>query len=209
MADLATAPPIYTLEEKEYPSPYYPIRTDYKSFHSHRTPIVIDNGSYQCRAGWASEDKPSLIFDNVVSKYKDRKTNKTMIAVGMDTYADPAGRSNARSPFDSNVVSDLDRMETILDYIFITLGIKDSRIDHSIVITEPVCNPQHSRRQMSELLFESYGIPSVTYGIDSLFSYHANGGSQDEGGIVISAGHTATHVIPTLHGKGLLERTKR
>ncbi|KAI9027581.1 putative chromatin remodeling complex subunit [Phycomyces nitens] len=218
MADLTTAPPIYTLEEKEYPSPYYPIRTDYKTFHSHHTPIVIDNdglnielflGSYQCRAGWASEEKPSLIFDNVVSKYKDRKTNKTMLAVGMDTYADPAGRSNARSPFDANVVSDFDRMETILDYIFITLGIKDSRIDHPIVITEPVCNPQHSRKQMSELLFESYGIPSVTYGIDSLFSYHANGGGQDEGGIVISAGHTATHVIPTLHGKGLLERTKR
>ncbi|KAI7871446.1 hypothetical protein BDF14DRAFT_1760896 [Spinellus fusiger] len=209
MANPLPTPVIYTLEEKEYPSPHYPIRKDYKLFHSQHTPIVIDNGSYQCRAGWASEKEPALIFDNVVSKYKDRKTNKTMMVVGMDAYADPAGRSNARSPFDTNVVSDFDRMESILDYTFITLGIKDVNVDHPIVMTEPICVPQHSRKQMSELLFEGYGVSSVLYGIDALFSYHANGGTTDDGGIVISSGHTATHIVPTLHGKGLLERTKR
>lgn len=64
--------------------------------------------------------------------------------------------------------------------------------------------------EMNELLFECYGVPSVTFGIDSLFSFYANGGMrEDEGGIVISAGHNATHIIPTLHGKGLLQQTKR
>ena len=65
--------------------------------------------------------------------------------------------------------------------------------------------------EMEELLFECYDVPSVTFGIDSLFGFYANGGLRDEddGGIIISAGHNATHVIPTLHGKGLLERTKR
>ncbi|KAG0169111.1 Nuclear actin-protein involved in chromatin remodeling [Apophysomyces sp. BC1034] len=201
---------VYTLDEAEYEAPYYSIRNDYLSrFRDEHTPIVIDNGSYQCRAGWATEDKPSLIFDNIVSRYKDRKANVNILSVGMDVYADPAGRSNARSPFDSNVVCDFDRMESILDYIFITLGINTSTINHPIIMTEPVCVPHHSRKQMSELLFECYGAPSVTYGIDSLFSFYANGGSADEGGITISAGHTATHIIPTLHGKGLLERTKR
>ena len=64
---------------------------------------------------------------------------------------------------------------------------------------------------MDELLFECYNVPSVTFGIDSLFSYYANGGLHDDdgSGVVISAGNTSTHIIPTLHGKGLLERTKR
>lgn len=61
---------------------------------------------------------------------------------------------------------------------------------------------------MSELLFECYDVPSVLYGIDALFSFYANGG-QDDSGVVLSAGHNATHIIPTLKGKGLLERTKR
>ena len=29
-------------------------------------PIVIDNGSSWCRAGWASDAAPRLIFDNLV-----------------------------------------------------------------------------------------------------------------------------------------------
>ncbi|KAI8143640.1 hypothetical protein BJV82DRAFT_668679 [Fennellomyces sp. T-0311] len=205
-------PSVYTLDEKEYDAPYYSIRPDYESsYMGSNTPIVIDNGSYQCRAGWATEKDPALIFDNVVSRYKDRKANVNMVSVGMDVYADPAGRSNARSPFDGNVVCDFDRMETILDYIFTTLGINTSSIEHPLIMTEAVCIPSYSRKQMDELLFECYNVPSVMFGIDSLFGFYANGGLRDEndGGIVISAGHNATHVIPTLHGKGLLERTKR
>lgn len=55
-----------------------------------------------------------VIFDSVVSRYKDRKANVNMLAVGMDAYADPAGRSNARSPFDGNVVCDFDRMVRLI-----------------------------------------------------------------------------------------------
>jgi actin-related protein len=62
---------------------------------------------------------------------------------------------------------------------------------------------------MTELLFEGYKVPSVAYGIDSLFSYHANGGSVDDGGIIISSGNATTHIIPTLGGKGVLSKTKR
>ncbi|KAI8391728.1 uncharacterized protein BYT42DRAFT_205879 [Radiomyces spectabilis] len=69
-----------------------------------------------------------------------------MLTVGMDAYADPAGRSNARSPFDSNIVSDFDRMETILDYIFLTMGIDGTSVDHPIVMTEAPCNPSYSRK---------------------------------------------------------------
>jgi actin-related protein 5 len=62
---------------------------------------------------------------------------------------------------------------------------------------------------MSELLFEGYGVPSVCYGIDALFSFHANNLSFDEGGIVASSGHTTTHVVPIIGGRGVLEHTKR
>ncbi|CAG8532542.1 16560_t:CDS:10 [Cetraspora pellucida] len=61
---------------------------------------------------------------------------------------------------------------------------------------------------MSELLFECYRVPSVCYGIDALFSFHCNELSFDEGGIVISSGHTTTHVIPVF-GRSVLGQTKR
>jgi actin-related protein 5 len=62
---------------------------------------------------------------------------------------------------------------------------------------------------MSELLFETYNAPSVSYGIDALFSYHQNVPSTNSTGLVISAGNHATHVIPVIEGRGILSQAKR
>jgi Actin len=59
---------------------------------------------------------------------------------------------------------------------------------------------------MSELIFEGYHAPSVTYSIDSLASFY-NTGRQD--GIVISSGTANTHVIPVINGRGILAHAKR
>lgn len=59
---------------------------------------------------------------------------------------------------------------------------------------------------MSELLFEAYLAPSVTYGIDSLFSYSYNKGTS---GLVISSSATATHLIPVSNGVGLVPLSTR
>ncbi|KAI4299559.1 hypothetical protein L6164_033004 [Bauhinia variegata] len=48
------------------------------------------------------------------------------------------------------------------------------RIDHPVLITECVCNPVQSRSKMGELLFETYGVPSVAFGVDAAFSYKDN-----------------------------------
>lgn len=59
---------------------------------------------------------------------------------------------------------------------------------------------------MSELLFEGYRAPSVSYSIDSLSSFYQSG-QQD--GLVISSSTVSTHVIPVLNGKGILGNAKR
>jgi actin-related protein 5 len=59
---------------------------------------------------------------------------------------------------------------------------------------------------MNEILFECYSVPSVAYGIDSLFSYRYNRGKD---GLVISSSHTSTHVVPVLHSKALLSNSIR
>lgn len=37
----------------------------------------------------------------------------------------------------------------------------EEQIDHPVLITECICNPVQSRSKMAELLFETYGVPSV------------------------------------------------
>ena len=59
---------------------------------------------------------------------------------------------------------------------------------------------------VTELIFEGYNAPSLTYGIDALFSFNYNGGNS---GLVVSSGNTTTHLIPVLDRKGLIPLTTR
>ncbi|KAL7274732.1 Actin-related protein 5 [Rhizina undulata] len=170
--------------------------------------IVIDNGSWQTRAGFSHDPTPRFKCPPLVARYRDRKVGRTYTICGSDVFADATSRAQAKSPFDSNVVSNFDTMETLLDYCFIKLGIDGNNggLGHPLVMTEAVCNPSYNRRMMTELIFEGYNAPALTYGIDSLFSYYYNGG---ENGLVISSGNSSTHVIPFINGRGLIPLTTR
>ncbi|XP_055625059.1 actin-related protein 5 [Toxorhynchites rutilus septentrionalis] len=177
-------------------------------------PIIIDNGSYQCRAGWASKNAPTITFKNVLAKpRKDRNKKDAEVAVptvqiGNDIANIEAVRFQLRTQFDRNVVTHFHIQEQILDYMFGKLGVNvEGCVPHPLLLSECVANPNHSRALMSELLFECYGIPGICYGIDSLFSYSLNSGMED--GLIISCGYHTTHVIPVLNGKMVEENVRR
>lgn len=145
----------------------------------------------------------------MLAKYKDRKYNKYCAFVGYDTYADATTRGQIRNAFETftSVPVNWDVMEGILDYTFIKLGVNnEGAVARPILITEPVGNLGYTRRMMNEMLFECYGAHSVTYGLDSLFSYRYNKGSS---GLIVSSGHAATHVIPVLNQKPQLQSCAR
>lgn len=59
---------------------------------------------------------------------------------------------------------------------------------------------------MTEIVFECYGAPSLTYGIDSLFSYRYNEGNT---GLVVSSSYSSTHVIPVYNQRPMLAQAIR
>ncbi|XP_059290668.1 actin-related protein 5-like [Lycium ferocissimum] len=176
-------------------------QTDYSSFNS-SCPIVIDNGASYFRLGWAGENDPRIIFRNIVQRPRHKTTGETVTVVGdhnpaLLKYFD-CTRSGPRSAFENNVVYQFELMEYILDFGFDRLGADQSQIDHPILITECACNPVQSRGKMAELLFESYGVPSVAFGVDAAFSYKYNQqlGICNDTGLAISSGFNTSHVIP-------------
>lgn len=145
----------------------------------------------------------------IMARYRDRKYNKACTFIGSDAYADATTRGQIRNAFElgTSIVTNWDVMEGVLDYIFIKLGVdNEGGIGRPVVMTESMANLGYSRRMMNEMMFECYSAPSVTYGIDSLFSYHQNKGTS---GLVISSSHTATHIIPILAGKPLSQSCAR
>ncbi|KAH8382852.1 hypothetical protein KR009_005587 [Drosophila setifemur] len=195
--------------------------------------LIIDNGSYECRVGWADAPQPELRFRNVLTKpRKDRKKESAAaqqgsnegasatggaeapaeIQVGNDITNIEAVRAHLKSPFERNVITNWNHQEQIFDYIFTKMGFEGQEsIKQPIILTEALANPSFCRQQMSELLFECYGIPAVTYGIDALYSWehYQQKRSKVSDALIISFGYSTTHVIPVLNGKLQLEHVRR
>lgn len=82
-------------------------------------------------------------------------------------------------------------------------------------MTEAMCNPNYSRALVSELIFECYHVPALSYCVDSLLSFHYNT-SQLNGcdaparsGLIIDSSHATTHLIPVFDQKWQVPLTKR
>lgn len=67
---------------------------------------------------------------------------------------------------------------------------------------------------MTELLFESYGIPLLCYGVNTLFAYNEmckqnKLNELPENSLIISLSYSSTHLIPRLNGKYMFDNSKR
>ncbi|XP_065831969.1 actin-related protein 5-like [Oscarella lobularis] len=188
------------------PDPFF---EDYDEYEGSEVPVVIDNGGYQCKAGWAGESQPKLIFRNVTAKSK-KKREFDASTVGSDIGNLETVRWALRSQFD-NVVTHFETQELVFDHVFSRSGIAtENFVDHPVVLTEPVCIPDYCRGMMSELLFECYGVPSVAYGIDALFGLHFNQKPPNSvDSLVVSCGYQTTHILPVLKGRLDASQCKR
>ncbi|KAK3686850.1 Actin-related protein 5 [Vermiconidia calcicola] len=177
---------------------------------SRDTAIVIDNGSSSVRAGWQTDDAPRLQFPPLMARYTDRKLNRKLNFIGSEIYFDGTARGQAKNVYEpgSNLVNNWDVQEGLLDYVFIKLGIdgRNQGVDRPVVMTEPLANLGYTRRVMNEVLFDLYNVPSVAYGVDSLFSYDYNGGNT---GLVVSSANMSTHLIPVVDRQPLVAQATR
>ena len=187
------------------PLPYH----SYDSRRGSRTPIVIDNGGQEMRAGWAGVREPLLVFRSVLAKTRRDKMKESELLVGSDITNIEAVRHALRSPFDKNVVTHLEAAEHLLDHTFSHLGLDTlEAVEHPVLVTEAPGQPNLSRHLYSQLLFELYSVPGVGYGVDSLFSLgHNLPGVRDA--LVVSLGHQTVHIIPVLDGQPVINKARR
>jgi len=188
-------------DEKVTPDPTY---VYHQSLKDNSVPLVIDNGTYQCRAGWANEKSPKMVLKNIMAKQKGKKgQSETETQIGNDITNVEVVKWVLRSQFDRNIVTLFDIQEQIFDHVFSHLGINsEGSINHPIVITEAPCTPNYTRQLMSELLFECYHVPQVSYGVDSLFSHYQNHSDPERANaMIVDCGYQSTHILTVLDGR--------
>ncbi|OQV12223.1 Actin-related protein 5 [Hypsibius exemplaris] len=193
---------LHVLEFRDEGATPLQIRPYTAALRSQKPVLVIDNGSWNCRAGWSTDPRPPFSFYNLLAKQKGKKGEQEPIIIGGDLGQIENLRWMLRSPFDTNVVVQFGYQEVLLDYVLANMGLgEETHLDMPVLMTEPLLNLAYSRKQMNELLFECYAFPHVAYGVDGAFSYFKNMNRGLPDGLVISVGNICTHLIPVLNNQ--------
>lgn len=132
--------------EKQYPNMYYEPKEKGDT-------IVIDNGTFQMKAGYIGD--LAMIVRNRVYK------NKEKISL------EPFPSSSLKSMFDGDVIVNFDVLEQTMDLVLSYL--KPSTLKNLIFTVTP---NTPTEQELLDFLFETYTFDKIQMGYDFIYVYH-------------------------------------
>lgn len=162
-------------------------------------PIVIDNGSGMCKAGFASEDAPRTVFPCLIGRA--RHIDVLAGVEQRDHYVGDAalimkGVLTIQYPIEHGIVTNWDDMEKIWHHTFYN----ELRIDpeeHPVMLTEAPMNPKANRERMTQMMFETFGVCGMYVSIQAVLSLYSAGRTT---GCIFDSGDGVSHVVPVYDG---------
>ncbi|KAK6463181.1 general RNA polymerase II transcription factor [Scheffersomyces coipomensis] len=157
--------------------------------------VVIDNGSYTTKAGFASEDLPSLVFN---SNYSIDPNNPESFVIG-DEEIDSQPENEIMTLLDNGIIYDFDHIVKNWEYVYNNVD-SHSSIDskeYPLVMTEQSWNTSKNKLATTQIVFENFEVPIFSLVKSPLSQLYRAGKST---GIVIDIGSSVASVTPILDG---------
>lgn len=173
-----------------------------------RTPIIIDLGSSEIKAGYKNEisSTPSILFPSYIGepKYdkilrslnKNKSQNKEQL-VGDD--CEPyLGVLKLRYPIKHGIFENEKDIPLIFNHIFSKLKLSPEKVaSHPLLIAEPILNPKSNREKITSILFEKYNIPALIFAYQPSLSFFSFAMSS---AIVLDSGEGVSQICSIYDG---------
>ncbi|CAD5164519.1 unnamed protein product [Musa acuminata subsp. malaccensis] len=185
--------------------------------------IVLDLGSYTCKAGYAGEDAPKAVFPSAVGsiyqagatdEVKHEKDSDSMydsenadkiktrkLYVGTQALGYRRDHMEVISPIKDGVVVDWDIVDNIWNHAFRERLLIDPK-EHPMLLAEPSFNTPQQREKAAELMFESYKVPALFLAKNAVLTSFASGRATS---LVVDSGGGST-TIAAVHDGYVLQK---
>jgi actin-related protein len=164
--------------------------------------LIVDNGSGYIKAGFSGEEGPRAVFPGIVGRPKNPGI---MVGAEQKDYfvgqqaEEKRGILILKYPIEHGVVEDWEDMEKIWDHTF-TNELRVVPSEHNVMLTEAPMNPKVNREKMTQIMFETFGVPGLYIAIQAVLSLYSAGKFT---GIVCDSGDGVTHFVPIFDGYAL------
>ncbi|KAK9100258.1 hypothetical protein Scep_023688 [Stephania cephalantha] len=186
--------------------------------------IVLDLGSYTCKAGYAGEDAPKAVFPSVVGaidqsgigNVKSEKESDSMLDpksviktfdsekskvnrklyVGSQALGYRRDHMEVISPIKDGIVADWDIVDSIWNHAFRERLLIDPQ-EHPMLLAEPSFNTPLQRERTAELMFEKYKVPALFLAKNAVLTSFASGRATS---LVVDSGGGSTTLAPVHDG---------
>eukprot|EP00761_Pharyngomonas_kirbyi_P014290 gb/GECH01014320.1/.p1 GENE.gb/GECH01014320.1/~~gb/GECH01014320.1/.p1 ORF type:complete len:382 (+),score=107.41 gb/GECH01014320.1/:1-1146(+) len=166
------------------------------------TAIVIDNGTSTLKIGFGGEEQPAALVPTYVGVQRGLENNKKGTVYcgkeGLKKIKENQSLDEIitlQQPIQNGAVKDWAAMEDLWDHCYDVLGVNQQQ--HPLMMTANAYSAISDRRKMTEMMFETFGVPQFYVAVPGYLSLYASG---DNTGIVVESGDGCTNIVPVSDG---------
>ncbi|KAJ6252883.1 actin [Anaeramoeba flamelloides] len=169
--------------------------------------VVIDNGAFSTKAGFAGDDAPRAVFPSIVGRPRHVGV---MVGMGLNDFyvgeipQSKRGILKLKSPIEDGIVTDWEALEKIWHYTFYQ-GLEVHPEEQTVLLSEHPFNKQSSREKMTEIMFETFNVKGFSLVNSALMSFFC---VKDpcKSGLVVENGFDCSYVVP-IYNRSVLKKS--
>ena len=174
-----------------------------------KSPIIVDIGGGEVKAGFSGEEKPKVCFKNYFGekKYKNifrsfkneniSDLNEIFIGEDCDKHN---GVLKLSYPVKHGIFSNEQDILNLFNHIYSKLGCAQEIKEHPVLITEPLLNPYSNREKISSALFGNLGIPALFFASQPILSLYS---TSKTSGTILESGEGVSQSCVIFEGYSL------